>query len=76
MSIGDLVKFVGSSQLYFHFPTDEWYNLNEGECGIIINVESTIDGLVYRVKMMDSKKSICWLYEDELCLLSGSDNER
>ena len=75
MNVGDLVKFVGSSQLYFHFPTDEWYNLSEGECGIIINVEGTIDGLVYRVKMMDSKKSTCWLYEDELHLLSGSNDD-
>ena len=75
MNIGDLVKFVGSSQLYFHFPTDEWYNINEGECGLIINIEKTHGELVYRVKMMDGKKSICWLYEDELYLLSRSDNE-
>tara|TARA_R100001129_G_scaffold116141_1_gene80186 strand:+ start:222 stop:449 length:228 start_codon:yes stop_codon:yes gene_type:complete len=75
MNIGDLVKFIGSTQLYFHFPTDEWYNLNEGECGLIINIESAHGELVYRVKMMDDKKSTCWLYEDELYLLSGNDDE-
>ena len=54
MKIGDLVQFTGSSQLYFNFPTDEWYHLDEGDAGIIINIESNVYGLVYRVQMLNS----------------------
>jgi hypothetical protein len=75
MKIGDLVQFVGSSQLYFNFPTDQWYHLAEGDAGIVINIESNVYGLVYRVQMLNSKKNCCWFYDDELCLLSRSSDE-
>ena len=75
MKIGDLVQFVGSTQLYFNFPTEQWYNLDEGDTGIIINIESNVYGLMYRVQMLNSKKNCCWFYGDELTLLSRRSNE-
>ncbi len=75
MKIGDLVQFVGSTQLYFNFPTDQWYHLAEGDAGIVISIEKNVYGLMYRVQMLNDKKSCCWFYVDELTLLSRSDDE-
>ena len=47
--VGDLVEFVGSSQLYFHFPTDEWYNVQEGDIGIVI--KTALNNLVWHIEL-------------------------
>ena len=74
--MGDLVAFAGTSQLYFHFPTDEWYNVEKGDLGIIIHRELNDFGNAYRVKLFRHSENLCWFYDDELSLVSEYKNER
>ena len=73
--VGDLVEFVGSSQLYFHFPTDEGYNVQEGDIGIVIKTALNNFGMAYRVRLFRYTKSCCWFYEDELSIVSERKDE-
>ena len=68
--------FVGTSQLYFHFPTEEWYNVQEGDLGIVIYRELNDFGNAYRVKLFKHSENVCWFYDDELSLVSEYKNER
>ncbi len=74
--VGDIVAIVGASQLYFHFPTDEWYNLKEGDLGFIVARELNDFGNAYLVKLFKHSKSVYWMYDDELELISEHKNER
>ena len=74
--VGDLVKFVGGSQLYFHFPTDEWYNVEDGDIGLVIKRELNDFGNAYRVKLFRYSGSVCWFYDDEITLISEYKNEK
>jgi hypothetical protein len=74
--VGDLVSIVSGSQLYFHFPTEEWYNLREGDLGLVISRQLSDFGNAYLVRLFKHSKSICWCYDDELCLISEHKNER
>tara|TARA_S200002703_G_scaffold127630_1_gene114284 strand:+ start:154 stop:387 length:234 start_codon:yes stop_codon:yes gene_type:complete len=77
VNVGDLVQYCSGSQLYFHFPTESWQNVIQGEKGIIIGVSVTFNGVMYQVKMLGQRKTTCWFYEDELLLISGAEkNER
>jgi len=74
--VGDLVSYTGTSQLYFHFPTEEWYNVQVGDLGIVIYREFNDFGNAYRVKLFRHSENLCWFYDDELSLVSEYKNER
>jgi hypothetical protein len=74
--VGDLIAVAGSSQLYFHFPTEEWYNLQEGDLGFIVARELNEFGNAYLVKLFRHSADVYWLYDDEIELISEHKNER
>jgi hypothetical protein len=74
--VGDLVAYTGTSQLYFHFPSEEWYNIQVGDLGIVIYRELDDFGNAYRVKLFKHSENLCWFYDDELSLVSEYKNER
>jgi len=74
--VGDLIAVAGSSQLYFHFPTEEWYNLEEGDLGFIVARELNEFGNAYLVKLFKHTGNVYWLYDDEIELISEHKNER
>jgi hypothetical protein len=74
--VGDIVAIIGASQLYFHFPTEEWYNLKEGDLGFVVARELNDFGNAYLVKLFKHSKNVYWMYDDELELISEHKNER
>ena len=74
--MGDLVTYTGTSQLYFHFPSEEWYNIQVGDLGIVIYRELDDFGNAYRVRLFKHSESLCWFYDDEISLISENENER
>lgn len=69
MKIGDLVKYVSGSQLYFHFPSERWQNALSGTVGVIVEAETGYNGEMYLV-LGANNKCYYWFYEDELEIIS------
>jgi|2_EtaG_2_1085320.scaffolds.fasta_scaffold00318_40 hypothetical protein len=71
MKVGDLVRFTGGEQLYFHFPSEEWFTTKIGAIGIISQVGPWFGAgdTMYYVCSIEGNRA-CWFYEDELEIVS------